>query len=292
MLTLVLTGLIWSTQGQTEIIFGNEDLTEDDELRQAQTEMVFMDEQASKTLIGTYFEEEMRDGSLQEAMDKLNRLKDVKVEHLPKIGAFILTFMNEAHRLERSEDLLDMSISWKESHKMEMPNMENGPPFKISSSQTLLPRTNSIPPNDGRFNELWAFQNLANNADINMQEGWQEYVGHSGSLSDVIVAVLDTGIDYTHNDLKDMMWKNPGEIAGNGIDDDNNGVIDDVYGADFSGLNAPGDPMDGTWKGGHGTHVAGIIAAKVNNGFGVAGVASYAAGKVRYFMSILFQVND
>ena len=107
---MVLTGLVWSTRGQTEIIFRNEDLTEDEELRQAQTEIIFKDEQVSKVLIGTYLKEEMRDDSLQEAVVKLNGLEDVKVEHLPNVGGFILTFKSEGHRLERSEDLLDLGI--------------------------------------------------------------------------------------------------------------------------------------------------------------------------------------
>ena len=94
----------------------------------------------------------------------------------------------------------------------------------------------------------------------------------------VTVAVIDTGVDYSHPDLKGMMWMNPDEIANNGKDDDGNGIVDDVYGADFSGSSSNGDPMDGY---GHGTHCAGIIAAEENNGEGIAGVASFTQGKVR-----------
>ena len=86
--------------------------------------------------------------------------------------------------------------------------------------------------------------------------------------SSVVVAVIDTGVDYNHVDLAANIWTNPGEIAGNGIDDDGNGFVDDVHGYDFA--NNDGNPMDDN---GHGTHVAGTIAAVGNNSLGVTGVA-------------------
>lgn len=83
----------------------------------------------------------------------------------------------------------------------------------------------------------------------------------------VVVAVVDTGVDTTHADLKDNIWTNPREISGNGIDDDNNGFVDDVHGWDF--VDRDNTPMD---LDGHGTHVAGTIAAEQND-FGVTGIA-------------------
>lgn len=103
-------------------------------------------------------------------------------------------------------------------------------------------------------------------ADIDLPEAWDRSRG-TGTL----VAVLDTGVDYRHADLADNIWVNQAEIPGNGLDDDGNGYVDDVHGYDFAYND--GDPMD---RHGHGTHVAGTIAAAADNGTGVAGVAPEA----------------
>ncbi len=101
---------------------------------------------------------------------------------------------------------------------------------------------------------------------INAPESWAQ--GYRGQ--GVIVAVIDTGVDWDHTDLASQIWVNPGEIAGNGLDDDQNGYVDDVRGWDF--ISNDNNPDDGD---GHGTHVAGTVAA-ANNGVGATGVAPNA----------------
>lgn len=127
--------------------------------------------------------------------------------------------------------------------------------------------TQSIP-NDPSFGSLWGLSNNGSqggllNADINIEPAWA-----FGTATSIVTAVIDTGVDYTHPDLASNIWTNTDEVAGNGIDDDGNGFVDDVRGWDF--VNNDSDPMDDN---GHGTHVAGTIGAVGNNGIGVTGVA-------------------
>jgi subtilisin-like proprotein convertase family protein len=127
--------------------------------------------------------------------------------------------------------------------------------------------TQSIP-NDPSFGSLWGLSNNGSqggllNADINIEPAWA-----LGTATSIVTAVIDTGVDYTHPDLASNIWTNTDEVAGNGIDDDGNGFVDDVRGWDF--VNNDSDPMDDN---GHGTHVAGTIGAVGNNGIGVTGVA-------------------
>ena len=145
----------------------------------------------------------------------------------------------------------------------------------VRTVEPNLMRQISLIPNEdvspGRFRELYGLNNTGQvigvaglpDADMDAPEAWDLTTGSE----DVVVGVIDTGIDYTHPDLAGNMWKNPGEILNNGLDDDDNGFIDDYYGYDF--INGDSNPADDQ---GHGTHVAGTIGAIGNNGVGVVGV--------------------
>ena len=110
--------------------------------------------------------------------------------------------------------------------------------------------------------------------DIGLAEAWGLYDGGS---RDVVVALVDTGIDYTHEDLAGRIWTNVDEIPGNGIDDDGNGYVDDVYGWNF--YSDTNDVYVGT-EDAHGTHGAGTIAANADNGTGIAGIVQSDRVKV------------
>jgi subtilisin family serine protease len=129
-------------------------------------------------------------------------------------------------------------------------------------------------PNDEYFPEQWALHNTGQDsmfgvwlggipdADVDAPEAWD-----TTTTSNTVVAIIDTGITWGHPDLDGNVWTNPGEIANNNIDDDGNGYVDDVRGWDFA--NGDNDPWDGH---GHGSHVAGVVAAEGNNSIGVTGV--------------------
>lgn len=147
------------------------------------------------------------------------------------------------------------------------PLVQNVSPNQIVSIQ--------MTPNDPEFGKLWGLKNTGSNdprgrtgkagVDIRAMEAWDITTGSK----DVIVAVIDTGVDARIADLKNNMWVNEAELNGQeGVDDDGNGFIDDIHGYDF--VNKDGDPTDDH---GHGSHVAGTIAGEGNNGIDVAGVS-------------------
>lgn len=148
-------------------------------------------------------------------------------------------------------------------------------PGEFDNSKIPDPLTTT---NDPFFNLQWHYKNTGQtggtpNADIALEQGWSIEQGKPN----VIVAIIDGGIDIRHPDLAGALWVNSDEIPGNGLDDDTNGYVDDVNGYGF------GDNTGTIYPNFHGTHVAGTIGAVTNNGIGVSGIAggSGAANGVR-----------
>ncbi|MGD9160296.1 MAG: S8 family serine peptidase [Desulfobacteraceae bacterium] len=128
----------------------------------------------------------------------------------------------------------------------------------------IVKHLNRTIPDDPFLSDQWCHLNQDNPySDMDSAKVWDISTGST----DAVIALIDSGVDYNHPDLSANIWVNPGEIAGNGIDDDGNGYVDDIHGIDSG--DGDTDPMD---YDGHGTHVAGIMGAVGDNGLGVAGV--------------------
>ncbi|HEY8805567.1 MAG TPA: S8 family serine peptidase [Clostridium sp.] len=137
------------------------------------------------------------------------------------------------------------------------PNVEYAEPNYIS-------KLSSSPSMEPYFNKMWGLNNTTTKGiDIDVENAWKTTTGNPN----LVVGIIDTGIDYNHEDLKSNIWTNTKEIAGNGIDDDNDGYIDD-----YNGWNFAYDTNNSYDDNSHGTHVSGIIAASAN-GKGIVGVA-------------------
>ncbi|HEY0741636.1 MAG TPA: S8 family serine peptidase, partial [Chryseosolibacter sp.] len=141
-------------------------------------------------------------------------------------------------------------------------------PIQEQRGSEPVPQTISGTTNDPRFNLQWHYKNTGQSggtpgADISLVQAWAVQTGSP----DVIVAVIDGGIDVNHPDLAGSMWINDDEVPGNSIDDDGNGYVDDIYGYGF------GDNTGTIRPNFHGTHVGGTIAAVTNNEVGVSGIA-------------------
>ena len=160
--------------------------------------------------------------------------------------------------VEKGKPVEEVIRSLKESGLVEYAE----PDFIVHIDSTF-----PAPPGDPYFPYLWGLHNTGQeggteDADIDAPEAWDFTTGNS----DVVVAVIDTGVDYNHEDLAENMWLNPREIP-NGVDDDGNGYVDDLFG--INAITGSGNPYDDH---SHGTHVAGTIGAQGGNGIGVVGV--------------------
>ena len=174
------------------------------------------------------------------------------------------------------------------------------PSSKASSSEFLF--------NDPQLCDQWHYINLGDlsvspdarvGADVNVKDAWKLTAGDPR----IVVAICDEGVKYDHPDLAANMWVNEDEIPDNDVDDDGNGYIDDVHGYNFlssydADENPEGEILPISWDkekdNGHGTHVAGTVAAVNNNGIGVCGIAGGESGKgggVRIMSCQLFSGN-
>lgn len=158
------------------------------------------------------------------------------------------------------------------------PNIAYAEPNYVMHAMDMPRDGSEVIPNDARFGDLWGMKNTGQKdkdgtvgkvgADIGATKAWAITTGNKN----IVVGVIDTGVDYNHPDLKDNIYLNPGESGGgkesNGIDDDGNGFVDDFHGWNFAGVST-NNPMDDNE---HGTHCSGTIGGKGNDGVGVAGV--------------------
>ncbi len=192
------------------------------------------------------------------AVESLNRKNDASVEEsLPHTDVEVIDLPK------------DLSVAEAVERYEASPNIEYAEPDYAVYPEAV---PSSKMPNDQYFSQLDNLQNTGQgggtrDADIDAPEAWGSTTGSSGA----VVAVIDTGIDINHTDLKRNIWTNRGEVPGNRIDDDKNGYVDDVHGWDFH--NDDNSVFDSATDDLHGTHVAGTIAAVGNNKVGVAGVS-------------------
>lgn len=158
---------------------------------------------------------------------------------------------------------LDGSLSVEEAIR----EAESDPRVDFAEPNLRLAPAETIP-NDALFNSMWALHNpTVTGADIAATRAWDITTGSNN----VVVAITDTGVDIQHPDLAANIWTNPGEIPNNNIDDDNNGLVDDINGWNFQDNN--NRLFDSISFDAHGTSVAGIIGAVGNNGAGITGVS-------------------
>ena len=195
---------------------------------------------------------------------KYKELGDIRTQESVKASIESIFEIHEIQKFTLVDVLVYHTFGDKEKTLIELkknPFVEYAEPDYYRYAKTTLP-------NDSRFSDLWGLHNTGQNngtvdADIDAPEAWDLTTGNP----DVVVAVIDSGVDYNHEDLRANMWRNPSEILGNGIDDDGNGYVDDYHG--INAIANSGDPMDDDR---HGTHASGSIAAVGNNGIGVTGV--------------------
>ena len=184
--------------------------------------------------------------SFQDTVYNLNSEKNLKVYDTHETGKLVLV------------DLLEEDAKEIENQLTQLKSLQDVdyivPNIKFHTFDT---------PNDPQLSSQWAL------AKVNAMDAWEIQVGSPN----VVIAVIDTGINWKHEDLIDHIWSNEGETPGNGVDDDQNGFVDDVRGWDFRDKDNNPDDETSSKNPGHGTHCAGIIGAISNNNKGISGIA-------------------
>ncbi len=191
-------------------------------------------------------------------------------------GDIYIVRVTQLEKAERSlkENSNIISVERNRIQKVDLANEQSLPYFETPINQRV-PRNDLMKSehfNDPGVASMWHFRD-AKQAGITLDKAYTALKDKASQS--VIVAVVDTGVDYSHEDLNGVMWINKGEIPNNNIDDDKNGYVDDIYGINTSERDSNGDATNKVMdKHSHGSHVSGIIAAKQNNNKGVAGIAS------------------
>jgi len=237
----------------------------------------FIEENIENTFNKKSYFSDFVPGELIVKFKDTTKISPQTVNNQLNIGVASLDLLNIKYNVVSSEKIISETLSTlsniykltvpKDSDIRSIVDEYNNDPNVEYAEPNLICHLDNIP-NDPLFNQQWGLHNTGQSsgkvdADIDAPEAWD--IATEGS--DVTIAVIDSGVDYNHPDLIDNMWINSDEIADNGIDDDNNGYIDDVHGWDF--IRNTNDPKD---EFGHGTHCAGIIGATGNNSIGVSGV--------------------
>lgn len=203
-------------------------------------------------------------------------------EYIVRFKKSTLTSMNKQQQLSSLKSYIKSEIPSQNIVVIKRPTFENAASvYKTIAlndavdviEPNYIYKINKLP-NDPKIDLLWGLKNIGQKdsegtmgvagVDINVEKAWDIQTGSKK----IIVAVIDTGVDYNHADLKENIWVNQAEQNGKpGVDDDENGVIDDIHG--FNAINGSGNPMDDQ---GHGSHCAGTIGAKGDDGKGIVGV--------------------
>lgn len=217
-------------------------------------------------LVGPAFAQDY-DGHIVKLAEGSKAFQDKTFKSLGEVREIPVSFGNFVH--------LDAELDQKSLKSLELhPEVEYVEPNYLYSYQPVSVEEVNKVIEDGKYADQWGLKNTGDNSggwfwsgkegeDVNAERAWDITKGSE----EIVVAVIDTGIDYNHPDLKNNLHVNEAELNGEeGVDDDGNGFVDDVYGYNF--VKKSGDPMDGN---GHGTHCAGVIGG-VHNSEGIRGV--------------------